>query len=105
MDILVNNAGITRDGLLVRMDEAQWDLVIDVNLKGAFPLHEGRCAADDEGPLGADHQHGIGLGRGRKRRSGELLRLQGWADRTDEDYGAGACGPQRHLQRARPRLH
>ncbi len=36
IDILVNNAGITRDGLLVRMDEQQWDLVLDVNLKGAF---------------------------------------------------------------------
>ena len=36
IDILVNNAGITRDGLLVRMDEAQWDLVLNVNLKGAF---------------------------------------------------------------------
>lgn len=36
IDILVNNAGLTRDGLLMRMDEADWDLVIDVNLKGAF---------------------------------------------------------------------
>jgi len=36
IDILVNNAGITRDGLLVRMDEGAWDLVLDVNLKGAF---------------------------------------------------------------------
>ena len=36
LDILVNNAGLTRDGLLVRMTEAQWDLVLDVNLKGAF---------------------------------------------------------------------
>ncbi len=36
IDILVNNAGITRDGLLVRMDEAQWDVVLQVNLKGAF---------------------------------------------------------------------
>lgn len=36
IDILVNNAGITRDGLLVRMDEEAWDLVLDVNLKGAF---------------------------------------------------------------------
>lgn len=34
--ILVNNAGITRDGLLLRMSEADWDLVLDVNLKGAF---------------------------------------------------------------------
>jgi 3-oxoacyl-[acyl-carrier protein] reductase len=36
IDILVNNAGITRDGLLVRMGEADWDTVLDTNLKGAF---------------------------------------------------------------------
>jgi len=36
VDILVNNAGITRDSLLVRMKEDQWDAVLDVNLKGAF---------------------------------------------------------------------
>jgi len=36
VDILVNNAGITRDGLLLRMSEADFDDVIDVNLKGAF---------------------------------------------------------------------
>ena len=36
IDILVNNAGITRDGLLLRMKEEDWDTVLDVNLKGAF---------------------------------------------------------------------
>lgn len=36
IDILVNNAGITKDGLLLRMSEAQWDAVINVNLKSAF---------------------------------------------------------------------
>jgi 3-oxoacyl-[acyl-carrier protein] reductase len=36
LDILVNNAGITRDGLLLRMKEEDWDAVINVNLKGAF---------------------------------------------------------------------
>ncbi|MFZ4455747.1 MAG: 3-oxoacyl-[acyl-carrier-protein] reductase [Bacteroidales bacterium] len=36
IDILVNNAGITRDGLMMRMDEKQWDMVINVNLKSAF---------------------------------------------------------------------
>lgn len=36
VDILVNNAGITRDGLLMRMTEEQWDLVIQVNLKSVF---------------------------------------------------------------------
>lgn len=36
VDILVNNAGITKDGLLLRMKDADWDAVIDVNLKGTF---------------------------------------------------------------------
>ena len=36
VDILVNNAGITKDGLLMRMSEADWDAVLDINLKGAF---------------------------------------------------------------------
>lgn len=36
IDILINNAGITRDGFLIRMSEDDWDLVLDVNLKGAF---------------------------------------------------------------------
>ncbi len=36
IDILVNNAGITKDNLLMRMSEGDWDLVMDVNLKGAF---------------------------------------------------------------------
>ena len=36
VDILVNNAGITKDGLMLRMSEAQWDAVIAVNLKSAF---------------------------------------------------------------------
>jgi 3-oxoacyl-[acyl-carrier protein] reductase len=38
IDILVNNAGITRDNLLMRMTEQQWDMVINVNLKSAFNL-------------------------------------------------------------------
>lgn len=38
IDILVNNAGITRDNLLLRMQEADWDLVMTVNLKSAFNL-------------------------------------------------------------------
>ena len=36
LDILVNNAGITRDGLMLTMKEADWDAVLDTNLKGAF---------------------------------------------------------------------
>lgn len=36
IDVLVNNAGVTRDALLIRMTEEDWDAVLDVNLKGAF---------------------------------------------------------------------
>jgi 3-oxoacyl-[acyl-carrier protein] reductase len=36
IDVLVNNAGLTRDGLSMRMSEADWDIVLDTNLKGAF---------------------------------------------------------------------
>lgn len=38
VDILVNNAGVTKDGLLLRMGEEDWDFVLDTNLKGAFNM-------------------------------------------------------------------
>jgi 3-oxoacyl-[acyl-carrier protein] reductase len=57
IDILVNNAGITRDGLFVRMEEADWDAVLAVNLKGAFLT----CRAVARGMM--------------KRRSGAIVNL------------------------------
>src|SRR3989339_485085 len=49
LDILVNNAGVTRDGLLIRMSEQDWDLVIAINLKGTFNCTK---AASKTGVLG-----------------------------------------------------
>ncbi len=46
IDVLVNNAGITRDGLLMRMKEEDWDAVIGTNLKGAF-----NCTRHAAGPM------------------------------------------------------
>ncbi|MCM8525820.1 MAG: 3-oxoacyl-[acyl-carrier-protein] reductase [Lentisphaeraceae bacterium] len=51
IDVLVNNAGVTRDTLLMRMKEEDWDTVMDINLKGAFnclkavtrPMMKARC--------------------------------------------------------------
>ena len=43
LDILVNNAGIARDNLLARMKEEDWDLVLNVNLKGAFNCMKAAC--------------------------------------------------------------
>ena len=36
IDVVVNNAGVTRDKLMIRMDEKDWDMVLDINLKGSF---------------------------------------------------------------------
>jgi 3-oxoacyl-[acyl-carrier protein] reductase len=43
IDILVNNAGVTRDNLLIRMEEKDWDLVMAVNLKGTFLMTKAVC--------------------------------------------------------------
>ncbi len=51
LDILVNNAGITRDNLFLRMSEQEWDLVMNVNLKGAFNC----CKAALKGLLKSEH--------------------------------------------------
>jgi 3-oxoacyl-[acyl-carrier protein] reductase len=51
IDVLINNAGITRDATLLKMEDAQFDQVIDVNLKGVF--HCGRAAARHMVPQGS----------------------------------------------------
>lgn len=89
IDILVNNAGITMDAVLVRMKEAAWDRVIDINLKGGFSLHAGCGQGNDETAIRVYYQYCI---RGRsygKRGPGELRRLQGRTDRIDKDCGKG----------------
>ncbi len=45
LDILVNNAGITRDNLMMRMKEDDWDDVMDINLKVSFSVQS--CGAHD----------------------------------------------------------
>ena len=48
LDILVNNAGITRDNLLMRMKEEEWDDVINTNLKRRLPLYKSGNKTNDE---------------------------------------------------------
>jgi len=52
LDALVNNAGITRDGLLLRMKEEDWDAVIDINLKSVFLLSKGALRLLLKSPAG-----------------------------------------------------
>ncbi len=74
IDILVNNAGITKDGLMMRMSEAQWDAVIAVNLK-RVQLHQRRAPHHASPAWRLDHQHGIGCRRTRQRRPEQLCSL------------------------------
>ena len=66
--ILVNNAGITRDGLMVRMKEDQFDDVIRTNLKGAFNNAQPVRCDDDACKAGPYYQHHLGFGVHRKLR-------------------------------------
>src|ERR1035438_3786531 len=54
IDVLVNNAGIARDGLAVRMKLADWDLVLKINLEGAFLCSQAVLPRSEERRLGKD---------------------------------------------------
>ncbi len=74
IDILVNNAGITKDGLATRMKKDAWDLVLQINLTGAFSGNAAGAAVDDEIALGTHREHRLGRGPDGQRRPGELRR-------------------------------
>ena len=52
LDILVNNAGVTKDGLLMRMSDEDWDLVVDTDLKGVFHFCRAACRPLTKSPAG-----------------------------------------------------
>ena len=94
IDILVNNAGITRDGLLMRMAEEDFDQVLDTNLKGAFHMMRFVSRQMLKAAIRTDHQYGIRRRNRRKCRTGELCRVESRCDRVDEgrSEGAGIAG-------------
>jgi len=67
--ILVNNAGITRDNLLLRMKEEEWDEIMATDLKSVYPSVQAGAALDVEGALRSHHQHNFH--RGRDRNAGQ----------------------------------
>jgi len=104
VDILVNNAGITRDGLLMRMSEADWDAVLDVNLKGTFLFTKAFTRSF------LKQQSGRIINRlrhrpDRQRRAVQLRREQSRRHRLHQVRRPGAGVPRHHRQRHRPRLH
>ena len=97
IDVLVNNAGITKDGLMMRMSEAQWDAVINVNLKSAFNFIHAVT------PIMA-RQRG-GCRRFGQRRSVQLLCFEGRYDWSGEVYRQGDGSPWYPRQRYCSGLH
>ena len=93
VDILINNAGITRDAMLHKMTDEQWDQVIDVNLKGVFPLHPVRRPGHARKGVREDRQYLLHKLAG-KSGTAQLFGHQSRRDRHDQDRRQGA-GPQR----------
>ncbi len=105
LDILVNNAGITRDQLMMRMSDADWASVIEVNLTSVMRLSRGVLARHDEGALGPDHQHQLDRRRDRQSGPGELRGGQGRRHRHVEEPRRRGREPGRHRQLHRAGLH
>ena len=97
MDILVNNAGITRDDLLMRMKESDFDAVINTNLKGTFNTirHLSRYLLKQR--AGKNYQYFFGIWNPWKCGTVKLCSQQGGRDRSDKICCKGAC-IQRNLR-------
>ena len=104
LDVLVNNAGVTRDNLIFKLDEADWDTVLDVNLKSAFLCSRAAQRAMVEAKSRRDRQPLQPLGA-RQPRPGQLQRRQGRDQGPDLDHGDRARPVRHQRQRRRPRLH
>ena len=118
--ILVNNAGITRDGLLIKMSEENFDAVINVNLKGTFnfikhvsPImmkkREGRVVSISsivgiEGQAGQVNYSASKAGVRGPGRPGQLLRFKGRRHRNHKVLRKGVRFKKHHLQRDRSRI-
>ena len=99
LHMLVNNAGITRDNVIIRMKDEQWDAVININLRGTFLFTRAAARPMMKSPPGPDHQHRQRVGVDGQSGAGQLFGLQGRRDRTDADRGPRIGQPQHHGQR------
>ena len=89
IDCLINNAGITRDTLMLRMTEEQWDDVINTNLKSAFNLTKAFLKHFFGKSCGQYHQHDFGCWGDGERRSGQLCGIKSGNDWFYQEYRQG----------------
>ena len=104
IDILVNNAGITRDNLVLRMKEEDWDRVIDTNLKGTFLFSKAVIRPMMKQRSGRIINISSVVGRQRKSGTGQLRGGQGGGYRYDEVDGPGIGQPRDYGERGRSRV-
>ena len=104
LDILVNNAGVTRDGLLVRMSDEDWNTVIDTNLASCFYT----CRAAARGMMkkraGHGREHLLDRRHPRELGADELRGVEGRDHRLHEVARSRAREPERPRERRRSRL-
>ena len=105
IDILVNNAGLTRDNILLRLTDADWDAVLDANLKGAF--HTTRAVIKGMMKRRAGRIVNITsiVGLTGQQGAGQLRGEQGRADRVHQVGGQGVRQPRRAGQLRRAGIH
>lgn len=103
IDILVNNAGITKDGLMLRMSESQWDAVLTVNLKSAFNFTHAVAPIMMKQRSGSiinmSSVVGVNGNAGQVNYSASKAGLIGLAKSTAKELGSRGCQSQLHSSR------
>ncbi len=105
IDILVNNAGITRDGLLIRMKDEDWEKVVATNLNGVFFVTREVISRSDAPTLRSDRQHRLSGRTDGKSRAGQLCGQQGGSGRIHKGGSKGGGVPEHHRECGRARVH
>jgi 3-oxoacyl-[acyl-carrier protein] reductase len=105
VDILVNNAGITKDNLLMRMSDAEWDAVMAVNLKGPFNCTKAVVRPMFKAQRGRIINIASIVGLHGERRASQLFVVQRGPRGLDENLRPGVRQPPSVGERHRPRFH
>src|ERR1022692_2067795 len=105
IDVLVNNAGITRDGLAVRMKAADWEMVLKVNLQGAFLCTQQVLPSMMKNRWGRIINIASVVGQAGAAGAGQLAAFQGRSHWAHQGSGAGDGLAQHHGECHRARIY
>lgn len=105
IDIMINNAGITRDNLLIRMSDGEWDKVLAINLKGVFNCSKAAAKIMMKQRGGENREHCIRRRFDGKRRAVKLFGIKRRGNRTNENAGEGVGIKEYKCQCRRTRIY